>query len=331
MVETIIELRDVKVYYTVRKGALLGVKKIVRAVDGVSLSIPRGKVISLVGESGCGKSTLGKVIAGLVKPTAGEVLWHGKNVWSLPKSEFYVYRRKVQYMPQDPYSAFNPAKTVFDALCDPLIRWGKARSKAECIDIVLKTLEEIKVTPPEEYIFRYPHQLSGGERQRILFARILTVDPELIVADEAVSAIDVALRIDLMNLMLEYWEKKQLSYVFISHELASARYMAEKTGGSMAVMYLGQIVEMGPPRKLIEEPLHPYTEALVDATPELDIEMSRAKRLKLRAIDIPDASNPPPGCRFHTRCPYATARCARECPPLVEVEKGRYVRCWRYA
>ncbi len=329
----LLEVRDLKVHFVIKK-RIGGVKGVVRAVDGVSLKIRKGDVIALVGESGCGKTTLGKAIAGLVKPTEGTILWKGRDVWKMYREDpkgFFEYKLRVQYMPQDPYSAFNPSKTVFEILCTPLLKWKRVTSRAECIDYVLKILSDIKVTPPEEYIFRYPHQLSGGERQRILFALITSVEPDVVVADEPITAVDVALRVDLMNLMLEYWERRRVAYVFISHELASARYITEKTGGKIGVMYLGKFVEFGPPRAVIENPLHPYTQALVDAAPELDLEIARKKRLRLREVDIPSATNPPKGCRFHTRCPYAMDICTEKEPPLIEVENGRYVRCWLYA
>jgi len=324
----VVEVRDLRIYFPLKKGVLGGVRGWVRAVDGVDLAIPEASVVSLVGESGSGKTTLGKAVAGLVKPTSGKVLWRGRDVWSLSKEEFSLFRRKVQYMPQDPYSAFNPSKTVFDHLCIPLMRWGRARDRLECVEEVARILESVKVTPPEEYMFRYPHQLSGGERQRILFARIMMVEPELVVTDEPVSAIDVALRIDQMNLMLEFLERQRVSYLFISHELASARYMAERGRGTIAVMYLGRIVEQGPPRDIIEDPLHPYTKALIDATPELDPRLARSKRLSLRSIDIPKPYEVTKGCRFANRCPKPMPRCFEEEPPLINLGK-RLVRCWR--
>ena len=326
----LVRVENLRIYFPLKKSILGGVRGWIRAVDGVDLSIPPKVAISIVGESGSGKTTLGKAIAGLVKPTGGRILWRGRDVYSLPKEDFALFRRKVQYMPQDPYSAFNPSKTVFDHLCIPLMRWGRVSNRLECVDVVAKILESVKVTPPEEYMFRYPHQLSGGERQRILFARIMMVEPELVVADEPVSAIDVALRVDQMNLMLEFLEKIGVSYLFISHELASARYMAERGKGFIAVMYLGRIVEQGPPKALVENPLHPYTQALVDATPELDLEVARSKRLKLKSVDIPKPYEEIKGCRFANRCPEAMPKCFEEEPPLVEVERGRFVRCWKF-
>ncbi len=326
----LIRVENLRIYFPLKKSILGGVRGWVRAVDGVDLVIGSRTAVSIVGESGSGKTTLGKAVAGLVRPTSGRVLWRGRDVYSLPKEEYALFRRRVQYMPQDPYSAFNPSKTVFDHLCIPLMRWGKASNRLECVDAVAKILESVKVTPPEEYMFRYPHQLSGGERQRILFARIMMVEPELVVTDEPVSAIDVALRVDQMNLMLDFLERLGVSYLFISHELASARYMAERGGGFIAVMYLGRIVEQGPPRQLVENPLHPYTEALVDATPELDLKRARSKRLRLRSVDVPKPYEEIKGCRFSNRCPDAMPRCFEEEPPLIEVSSGRLVRCWKF-
>ncbi len=330
--DQLLKLEDVSVYFHVRRGLL---KKlfIVRALENISLELGEHGVLSVVGESGCGKSTLGRVIAGLQKPSKGHIYYKGVDVDKLDQKGYREFRRSIQLVHQDPYSSLNPTKTVFDILYPPLKFWGIVSSKDEAIDKVLELLEMVKVTPPEEYIFRYPHQLSGGEKQRIALARALSVKPKMIVADEVISAIDVSLRIDLMNLMIDFWRKYGIGYVFITHELSSARYFAELTNGLIAVMYLGEIVEVGKPKDVIFNPLHPYTKALIIATPELvmDLEELREKKeLPLKKVDIPSAIKYIPGCKFHTRCPYAKEECYKIKPKLVKVKPDHWVACHLY-
>ncbi len=326
----LIEVRDLRVYFPIRRG-FLGPVHYVKAVDGVSVKIPEGGVLTLLGESGCGKTTLGKTIAGLYKPTAGEVLYKGKNVWSLPPREFMEYRRNVQIVHQDPYAALNPTKTVFQILSAPLRRWGIARTRSELIERVSKLLEVVGLTPPEDFLFKYPHQLSGGQRQRVVIARAISVNPKLIVADEPITMIDVSLRLGILDLMLELREKLGTAYLFITHDFGAARYFSAKGGGRIAVMYLGKIVEIGPAEEIIRNPMHPYTQTLISAVPVPDPEISRKKKpIQLRSLDIPSPVNPPSGCRFHDRCPfYIEGLCNREEPPLVEVRPGHEVACWR--
>ncbi len=326
----LIKLDRVRVYFELRKG-LLKRRIIVRALEETNMDIMERDVIVIAGESGCGKTTLGRVIAGLQPPTSGRILFKGRDLRELSKHEYREFRRSVQLVHQDPYTALNPTKTVFDILSKPLRYWGYARDKYEALEMVYKLLENVKVTPPEEYIFRYPHQLSGGEKQRIVLARALSVRPKLIVADEVISAIDVSLRIDLMNLMIDFWRKYGIGYIFITHELASGRYFAERTGGRIAIMYLGEIVELGLPEQIIYNPLHPYTKALLEATPEIDLEhLKRTKELPLKRVDVPAATKVIEGCKFHTRCPYEMDLCSKVKPKLVEVERGHYVRCHLY-
>ncbi|NPA99356.1 MAG: ABC transporter ATP-binding protein [Crenarchaeota archaeon] len=324
-----VELDNVSVYFQIRKGLLKRIF-VVRALENINIAIGEHSVLVIVGESGCGKSTLGRVVAGLQPPSHGRLLFRGKDVRSLKGREYREFRRSIQLVHQDPYSSLNPTKTVFDILYSPLKYWGYVKNKDEALEKILELLESVKVTPPEEYIFRYPHQLSGGEKQRIALARALSVKPRFIVADEVISAIDVSLRIDLMNLMIDFWRKYGIGYLFITHELASARYFAELTGGIIAVMYLGRVVEAAPPRKLIFNPLHPYTKALIAATPELLMDLSelrKKKPLPLKSVDIPSATKYIPGCKFNTRCPFADRRCLDEEPMLREVEPGHYVAC----
>ncbi len=330
--ESLLRLENVSVRFQIRKG-LLKRLFIVHALENISLDIGEKGVLSIVGESGCGKSTLGRVIAGLQKPSSGKIYFRGKELEKLSREEYNEFRRSIQLVHQDPYSSLNPVKTVFDILYAPLKYWGYVKDKKEAIDKVLELLEMVKVTPPEEYIYRYPHQLSGGEKQRIALARALSVRPRFIVADEVISAIDVSLRIDLMNLMIEFWREYGIGYLFISHELASARYFAELTNGLIAVMYLGEIIEVGKPYDVIFDPLHPYTKALIAATPELVMDLSelrKKKPLPLKRVDIPSATKYIPGCKFHTRCPYAREECSRIKPKLVEVKPNHFVACHLY-
>ncbi|NPA05496.1 MAG: ABC transporter ATP-binding protein [Crenarchaeota archaeon] len=324
----LIEARGVKVYFPVRKG-LFGSIAYVRAVDGVSVAIPRGGILTLLGESGCGKTTLGKTIAGLIKPTAGEILYKGKPINRMRKKEYMVYRRSVQIVHQDPYAALNPTKTVFQTLSFPLKRWKIARSRRELREKVIELLETVGLTPPEDFLNKYPHQLSGGQRQRVVIARAISVNPELIVADEPITMIDVSLRLGILDLLLGLREKLGTAYLFITHDFGAARYFTAKGGGVIAVMYLGKVVEMGPAEAVIHDPLHPYTDILIQAVPEPDPDkMRNAKPIKLRSLDIPSPLNPPKGCKFHTRCPYAWERCEKEEPPLVELKPGHSVACW---
>ncbi len=326
----LIEARDLKVYFPVRKG-ILGAVAYVRAVDGVTIGIPERGVLTLVGESGCGKTTLGKTIAGLIKPTSGVILYRGKRIDKLSRSEYMKYRRSVQIVHQDPYAALNPTKTVLQTLSYPLKRWGIARSKREIEERVIKLLELVGLTPPEDFLNKYPHQLSGGQRQRVVIARAISVDPELIVADEPITMVDVSLRLGILDLMLELREKLGTSYLFITHDFGAARYFSAKGGGRIAVMYLGKIIEVGPAEDVIHDPLHPYTRILIEAVPEPDPDKARRRKpIKLRSLDIPSPLNPPPGCKFHTRCPEAWSRCEREEPPLVEVKPRHMVACWLY-
>ncbi len=326
----LIEVKNLKVYFPVKK-SLFGKRLYVRAVDGVDLIIDVREVVTLVGESGCGKTTLGKTIAGLIKPTSGEILFEGKDIHSLDRKSYLEYRRSVQIVHQDPYASLNPTKTVLQILSFPLRRWGIAKSREEIIERVTKLLELVGLTPPEEFLNKYPHQLSGGQRQRIAIARAISVNPKLVVADEPITMIDVSLRLGILDLLLDLRKKLGTAYLFITHDFGAARYLSAKGGGRIAVMYLGKIVDMGPAEEVIRNPLHPYTQILLQAVPVPDPELSRKKKpIKLRSLDIPSPLNPPPGCKFHTRCPYAMGKCSKEEPPLVEVKSKHYVACWLY-
>ncbi|WFO75155.1 ABC transporter ATP-binding protein [Desulfurococcaceae archaeon MEX13E-LK6-19] len=323
----LIEVRDLKIYFPVKKG-VFGKIGYVKAVDGVDLVIDKGQIVTLVGESGCGKTTLGRAIAGLVKPTAGEILYMGKNIRKMKRKEYREYRRNVQIIHQDPFSSLNPTKTVFYTLAVPLKKWGIAKTRKELLEKVSELLELVGLHPAKDFLFKYPHQLSGGQRQRVVIARAISVRPQLIVADEPITMIDVSLRIGILDLMLDLQKKIGASYLFITHDFGAARYFAAKGGGLIAVMYLGNIVEIGPAEEVIRNPLHPYTKVLLSAVPVPDPEISRKKKpIKLKSLDIPSPINPPPGCKFHTRCPFAIEKCSKEIPKLIEVKPSHYVAC----
>ncbi len=290
----------------------------VTAVDDVSLTVMPGDVLCLVGESGCGKTTTGKMVTGLVKPSAGRVLFEGRDIWTLPEKEFRTYRRAVQIVHQDPYASLNPIHTVYETLSAPLLHHRLVRGGAEAVKRILELLTIVELTPPDDYLEKYPHQLSGGQRQRVSVARALTLSPRLIVADEAVSMVDVSIRVSLLNMLLRLREELGVAFILITHDLAVAKHFAAR-GGRIGVMYLGRIVEMEPARDLIHDPLHPYTQALLAAVPEADPDLTRNKeKIKLRSMDIPSLLHVPSGCSFHPRCPLSEdGLCDVERPELV--------------
>ncbi|MGH2403185.1 MAG: oligopeptide/dipeptide ABC transporter ATP-binding protein [bacterium] len=274
----------------------------VRAVEEVSLEIGQGEVLCLVGESGSGKTTLGKMVAGLVPPSGGRILFEGVDIGALRGDAWQAYRRAVQIVHQDPYASLNPTKTVFEILAAPLrlhrvARAGEVRAHAAAL------LGRVELVPPEAFLDKFPHQLSGGQRQRVSLARALSVEPRFLVADEPVSMIDVSLGVSLLNLLARLRRETGIGYLFITHDLAVARYIGAE--GRTAVMYLGRLVELGPTAAVVERPQHPYTRALLAAVPEADPRITRAKvRMRLRGDDTPDAIDVPAGCAFHPRCPW---------------------------
>jgi len=322
MAEPIIELKDVSMTFT--RGQLLR-RGQVQAVVKVSLDIREGEVLALVGESGCGKTTVGKIMAGLLRPTSGQVLYKGKDIWSMSRDEFREYRRNTQIVHQDSYAALNPVRTVYHSLSAPFLHYRLARNRRQARDKVAELLELVGLTPPEQFIDKYPHQLSGGQRQRVVIARAVSLNPKLIVADEPVSMIDVSLRLFILDLMHSLNERFGIAFLYITHDLATARYFVKE--GKIATMYLGQLVETGQLSEVLKRPRHPYLQALLSAVPVPDPKTARQKKpLPLRSLEFPDPANPPSGCRFHPRCPYAEEVCAQEIPAIRPLD-GRFIAC----
>ena len=309
---------ELRMYFT---GGGLGRKRIVRAVDGVTVELKRGETLGLVGESGSGKSTLGRLLLRVYRPTAGRVLFDGIDITDLPERKLRPLRRRMQLVPQDPYASFNPLQRIGDAIAEPLIVHGLA-DENEAREAALKMLERVGLVPPEDYYNRYPSQLSGGQLQRAAIARAMILEPSFVVADEPTSSLDVSIRASILELLREFKERLRQAVLFITHDLAVAKLISD----TIAVMYLGKIVEIGPTDRVLRNPLHPYTLALLTAIPRL--RPSRLKRRLTLSGEIPDPSNPPPGCRLHPRCPLATTACSKEEPKLVEVENNHWVACF---
>ena len=322
MGETPIELEHVSRFYGSGSQQL-------RAVDDVSFTIMPGETLCLVGESGCGKSTTGRMMAGLLEPSEGRVLYGGKEVGSLPDEERKSFRRAVQIIHQDPYASLNPIRNVTQILSAPLQRHKLVKSRSELKSRLHELLETVGLTPPEDFLRKHCHQLSGGQRQRVSVARALTVNPEVIVADEPVSMVDVSLRIGLLNMLLSLQRDLGVAFLFITHDLAVAKHFS--WDGRIGVMYLGRMVELGATQRLVKEPVHPYTRALISALPEADPELTRNKeRLRLRSPDIPSLLNLPSGCPFHPRCPmYEEGLCDTDRPAEDAVDiDGHLAACY---
>jgi len=286
----------------------------------VSMDIGRGEVVGLVGETGSGKTTLGKAIVRLVNPTGGQIIYDGVDIASLDGPALRKYRGRLQMIFQDPYDSINPRMSVFDVVSEGLLI-NRIASGKELEDRVMRSLEDVRLLPPEEFASRYPHELSGGQRQRVAIARALAMRPEFIVADEPVSMLDVSIRGEVLNVMLDLREKYGISFLFITHDLAIAKHMSDR----IAVMYLGRLVEVADSEELVRNPLHPYTQALLAAVPIPD---PTAPKVEVKAKgELPSPLSPPPGCPFHPRCPYAFDRCRTEVPRLREVSPGHWVAC----
>jgi ABC-type oligopeptide transport system, ATPase component len=317
-------IKLMNVYVSFRIGGLF-TKITVNVLRNINLTIYDGETFGLVGESGCGKTTLGKVIAGLIKPTSGKILYKGKDISAMTKDEFLTFRREVQYLHQDPFSSLNPVQTVYTILSRPLIK-HKIVDPSNVEEEVMELLRMVGLTPPSDFMYRYPHQLSGGQRQRVALARIMSVRPKVLIADEPVSMIDVSQRIGILRLLLDLRKETNMTIIYITHDLATLRYISRE--GRVAVMYLGGMVELTDVERLLTRPLHPYTQILLSALLEPDPNITRNKKVNLRSMDIPSIVNLPPGCKFHTRCPYAiNGICDVKEPDLVEVETNHYVAC----
>ena len=316
----LLETKNLSKYFTGKKGLLNRQPAQVKAVDHVSLTVNKGETLGLVGESGCGKSTLGRTILRLIPATEGQVLYNGEDILTYDKKKMWEMRRKLQIIFQDPYSSLNPRMTVYDLISAPLEVY-KIGTKAERREMVEEILQEVGLD--KQYLNRFPHEFSGGQRQRIGIARALILNPEFVVCDEAVSALDVSVRAQVLNLMRNMQQKKNLTYLFISHDLSVVRHISDR----IAVMYLGSVAEVAEKAQLYSNPMHPYTKALLSAIPLPDVK-KKCQRIILQG-DVPSAYNPPSGCKFHTRCPYATDRCKQEIPVLRQMEKGHQVACHR--
>jgi len=313
----LVEVEDLKKHFPVRKGLLRRTVGHVLAVDGVSFAIGRGETLGLVGESGCGKSTLARAVLRLIEPTSGVIKIAGRDITHLGKRELRPFRREMQIIFQDPFSSLDPRMRAGEIVGEPLEVHGVRNPQRR--HRVAELFELVGLAPGQ--MANFPHQFSGGQRQRICIARALALDPKLTVADKPVSALDVSIRAQVINLMMDLQREKHLSYLFIAHDLAVVEHISRR----IAVMYLGKIVEHADKEALFREPLHPYTEALLAAVPVPNPKLKRKKQV-LRG-DVPSPVAPPPGCAFHTRCPYAEARCRAEVPELREVRPGHWVSC----
>ena len=316
--KTLLEVKDLCKHYPIRKGLFSRISGYVYAVDGISFTINEGETLGLVGESGCGKSTVGRTILKLIEPSRGEIIWRGERIDGLSRSQMRPYRQQIQAVFQDPYSSLNPRMRSADIVSEPL-RNFESLSRAQGRERVSALFERVGLRPDQ--MLRFPHEFSGGQRQRLGIARALSVKPKLIMLDEPVSALDVSVQAQVINLLEDLQREFQVSYLFVAHDLAVVKHISHR----VAVMYLGRIVELAPTKELFSRPSHPYTEALLSAVPVPDPKYQR-KQIVLGG-DVPSPINRPNGCHFHTRCPYAQERCKVEEPVLEEITPGHSVAC----
>ncbi|OBR63617.1 oligopeptide ABC transporter ATP-binding protein OppF [Paenibacillus oryzae] len=315
MSSSFVEVKDLRKFFN------LGGGNILKAVNEVSFSIARGETVGVVGESGCGKSTAGRTIMRLYEPTSGGVTFEGKDIYKLKGAELKSLRRNMQMIFQDPYASLNPRMTVTDIIGEALDIHNLVSSRAERKKRVEELLDLVNLNP--DHATRYPHEFSGGQRQRIGIARALAVDPKFIIADEPISALDVSIQAQVVNLMQDLQRKMGLTYLFIAHDLSMVKHISDR----VAVMYLGKIVELAESSELYDNPRHPYTRALLSAIPIPDPEVEATRERIVLKGDLPSPINPPTGCQFHTRCPVATDKCKKDAPKLLEVSKGHFAAC----
>ena len=316
MSEILIETHDLKKYFKTPAGVL-------HAVDGINIQIPKGKTLGVVGESGCGKSTLGRVLLRLLEATSGEVYFKGENILKYNKKQMHKIYMSMQMIFQDPYSSLNPRMSVSELIADPIVTCRTTTSEKETMERVTELIHTVGLD--ERFVNSYPHELDGGRRQRIGIARALALNPELIVCDEPVSALDVSIQAQILNLLMDLQDEKKLTYVFITHDLGVVKHISDE----VMVMYLGQCVEKAPVNELFAHPLHPYTEALLDAVPKPTLE-SRNKERTLIHGEITSPIDPKPGCRFAARCKFATAECTGSDCKLTEVSPGHFIACKKF-
>src|SRR5215208_1209578 len=320
--DVLLQVDDLFVHFPIFRGFIRKQVGAVHAVDGISFNIKQGETLGLVGESGCGKSTTGRAILQLHRPTAGEVWFQGANLVNLKGEELRRMRRKVQMIFQDPYASLNPRMTVGDIIGEP-IKVHRLRQGKEVRTRVQELLQLVGLNP--YFINRYPHEFSGGQRQRIGVARALAVEPEFVVCDEPVSALDVSIQAQIINLLEDLQDRLGLTYLFIAHGLAVVKHISDR----VAVMYLGKIVELAERTKLYSMPMHPYTQALLSAVPIPDPQIEKKRKRIILEGDVPSPLNPPSGCHFHTRCPIAIEKCKVEEPPFMDYGNGHFAACWR--
>lgn len=323
--DPVLDVEHLVKFFPVRRSfaeALQGGKEqVVHAVDDVSFKITKGEIYCLAGESGSGKTTVVRTVLMLTDPSEGSVLFEGVDITKLGRNELKKYRSKIQVVFQDPYESVNPRMTVFETVAEGLFINHLVDSEEAAIEAVLRALKDVQLIPSEEYLYRYPHELSGGQRQRVAIARALVMDPELILADEPVSMLDVSIRAEVVNVLLAIREKRGISILMVTHDLALAKDMAD----GLAIMYLGKIVESGPAGEIVSQPYHPYTHALIAAVPVPDPEAGKVR--VLAKGEIPTNISPPSGCRFHTRCSFAQQICSEKEPPLIEATPRHFVAC----
>lgn len=316
--QNILEVKDLTKHFKV------GSRQIVHAVDGVSFTLKKGKTLGLVGESGCGKSTCARTIIRIYDPTKGQIILNGTDITGMNQKQLKPYRKNMQMIFQDPYASLNARMTVRDIIAEPLLAHGIVKKKDEANDLVYPILERVGLT--KEHANRYAHEFSGGQRQRVGIARALILQPDLVICDEPISALDVSIQAQVINLLKDFQEEKGVSYLFIAHDLSMVRYVSDDVG----VMYLGQLVEVCESNEIYKNPLHPYTKGLLGSIPIANPKLARQKEKSSIEGDIPSPINPPTGCRFHTRCPYARPECSQVKPELKDVGQGHMVACHLY-